>query len=323
MDTRFSIIIPAHNAGKTLGWCLEGVTDQEYTGEFEVLVVESGECEYVPGLAARFPRVRFILAPLQLYSGQARNVAAGYASGATLVFLDADCRPERGWLRALSEGHDRGYGVISGAIENGNPESLVATAEYLVSHSIYSSNLPSRELAGTTAASGNMSVHKAVYDGAGGFAGTKRANDFIFSRRLDDGGVRILFCPGAEVLHLNPDELKEYVGGQVTRGYWNAMARMELRLRGSAVERLPPLAFALFFLRLYRMVARCLRFRPVPPSVLIRALPLCALGMAAWTWGYFKASLEKKGAEWPESEPVPSGWEKFPVVHGGAEPPIG
>lgn len=319
MDTLLSIIIPAHNAGKTLGWCLEGVTDQDYAGDFEVLVVESGERGYIAGLSARFPRARFILAPLRLYSGQARNVATRYASGGTLVFLDADCRPGRGWLSALSEGHDRGYEVISGAIGNGNPDSLVATAEYLVSHSSYSSNLPSHELAGTTAASGNMSVSRGVYDEVGGFAGTQRANDFIFSRRLEDGGVRMLFCPGAEALHLNPDRLKEYVGGQVTRGYWNARARIELGKKGSITQRIPPLAFALFFLRAYRMVDRCIRHGIVSVPRLSIEMPLCLLGIAAWTWGYFKASLVKN-SEWIESERLPGGWERFEIIQPQGKP---
>lgn len=313
----FSIIIPGYNAGKTLGWCLDGATDQDYAGDVEVLVVESGNGDHLSELARKFPGVRFIHAPFQLFSGQARNVAAGHASGETLVFLDADCRPVRGWLSELAAGHARGYGVISGAIENGNPESYIATSEYLTSHSSYSQLIPEHVLDETTAASGNMSVRRDVYDAGGGFAGTRRAEDFVFSGRLHDSGVKILFCPRAVVHHINPSKLSEYMGGQVARGWWNAMARIELGLKGSITERFPLLAFALFFLRLERLVVRCLRFRILPTRELVKALPLCALGIAAWTWGYFRASLENNW-KWTESEILPLGWEQFEII--GAVP---
>ncbi|HEY5530543.1 MAG TPA: glycosyltransferase [Candidatus Anoxymicrobiaceae bacterium] len=310
----FSIIIPGYNAGKTIKLCLEGIAEQDYRGKVEVLVVESGDSDYVPDLARRFNGVRFIVPPAQIFSGQARNVAARFASGDVLVFLDSDCRPERGWLSGLADGHARGFAAISGAMDNGNTESIVATAEYLVSHSSYSSKMPAHVLDDTTACSANMSVRREAYDAAGGFAATRRANDFIFSRHLHDMNVDILFCPDASVWHFNPCKLDEYLRGQVTRGYWNAMARMELGLEGSIVEKCPPLAFGLFFVRFWRLVARCLRFRIIGARRFFEALPLCAAGVAAWTWGYFKASLEKKNSEWAGDELLPAGWEQYKII---------
>ena len=118
--------------------------------------------------------------------------------------------------------------------------------------------------------------------------------------------VYILFCPEASVWHFNPCRLDEYLRGQVTRGYWNAMARMELGLEGSIVEKYPPLAFGLFSVRFWRLVARYLRFRIVGARRFFEALPLCAAGVAAWTWGYFK--------EWTGDELLPAGWEQFKII---------
>lgn len=313
MDTDFSIIIPAHNAEKTLGWCLEGVAGQDYAGTFEVLVVESGDGGYLEDMAERYPSVRFIHAPFRLFSGQARNVAVRHASGKTLVFLDADCRPEHGWLASLGESHECGYSVVCGALENGTPDCLVGTAEYLVSKSFYSPATPSRELVDSTASSANMSVSSKIFNSAGGFPGTERANDFLFSRRLHALGAVTLFSPSAAVKHMNPDNLADFTRGQVKRGHWNARARIELGTRGSITRRFPPLAFVLFFLRLYRMVIRCARYRVVPPTTLIKELPLCLVGMAAWTWGYFKASLDKD-SQLLEGERLPLGWEQFEII---------
>ncbi len=315
MDPDFSIIIPAHDSGGTLCWCLEGVAGQEYAGEYEVLVVESGEGGYLAEAAARFPRVRFIHAPFRLFSGQARNVGARHARGGTLAFLDADCRPVQGWLTALAAGHAAGFAAVSGAIGNANPESRVGTAEYLVSHSSYSPGIPAHELEGTTAASGNMSISRRLFEECGGFPGTARAVDFTLSSLLHGRGVRILFSPDAAVLHLNPSRTRDYFLGQYERGYWNGRTRIGLGREGSVAGRVPPLSFALFFLRAYRMIDRCFRYRILTLSELGRALPLCLLGIAAWTWGFFRASLGT--GETMECEPLPPGWEGFEIVGPG------
>ena len=314
----YSVIIPGYNAEKTLRWCMEGLARQEFSGEWETVVVESVDAGYVPELSADFPRVTFVVAGERLFSGQARNVGARFASGERLVFLDADCRPTPGWLSSLDEGFRRGYEVVSGSIDNGTPGSMVGTCEYLVSHSAYSSTMPGGAVEDSTAASGNLSVSRRVLDSNGGFAGTARANDFLFSRGLHASGVGMLFQPGAAVLHLNCVEVGEFVRGQVNRGYWNAMARIEFGLQGSVARKAPPLAFMVVPLRLYRMVARCLRYRPVPPSRLAAALPLSAIGVCAWAWGYFKAARERGETGLEEREPLPGGWSEYKVVGGAS-----
>ena len=315
MDFDFSVIIPAYNGGDTLRWCLEGVFGQDYRGAFEVLVVESGDGSYIAGFSADFPRVRFVRAPFRLYSGQARNVGALYAAGRALVFLDADCRPLPGWLETLDEVHRKGFGVVSGSLENGTPGSIMGTAEYLVSKSFYSPAIPSRIFEYSTASSANMSVSREAFDSAGGFPGTKRANDFLFSRKLHESGVTVFFCSGAVAAHLNPTVAGQYLRGQVERGYWNGVARIHNSTRGSAARRFPPLALMLFFLRLYRMIMRCVRYEVVRPATLLRLLPLCTAGLAAWTLGYFRASMQKHDGL-PELEALPRQWRDFDIICG-------
>lgn len=313
----FSVIIPAFNAGGTLRRCLEGVIGQDFPGTYEVLVVESGDGAYLGGMHDDFPQVVFVRASRRLYSGQARNVGVKLSSGDWLAFLDADCRPAKEWLSALHRAHLRGYRVVSGALDNGNPESLVGTAEYLVSHSAYSPAIPSHELSRTTAASGNMSVARHLFEAVGGFAGTMRANDFLFSEKLHESGVDILFQGDAAASHINPEGVREFLRGQVERGYWNAAARIHAGCRGASAGRFPLLSLMLFFLRLYRMVARCARHPVVPSRRIISALPLCAAGFAAWTWGFFRASM-RKNVELSEGETLPSQWRDFDVIHAGA-----
>lgn len=315
----FSVIIPSYGGRDTVEWCLEGLAGQEGSIPFEVIVVESGEAGYVDALAERFEWARFVISPERLYSGQARNVGAGFAAGETLIFLDADCRPLPGWLAAFKAGRDRGFGVVSGSLANGNPESGVGTAEYLVSHSSYSPAMGPRVITDSTAASGNLLVLRRVFDDKGGFAGTMRANDFLFSRKLHESGERILFWPQAAALHLDNIGFRDYVSGQVARGRWNGMARLEHGLAGSAAGRFPPLAFLLFPVRLYRLVRRCLEHGIVPAGELALRMPSVAAGVLAWTWGFFEATLRMKKGGLEERDPLPVGWAEYTVVSAGGD----
>jgi glycosyltransferase involved in cell wall biosynthesis len=312
----FSVIIPSYNSGGSLDWCLEGLHGQDYDGTYEVIAVESGDTGHIPAASRRFPRVRFVSSPARLFAGQARNAGVKHSTGKRLAFIDGDCRPHKGWLTALGEAHARGFEAVSGALDNADEGSVTGTAEYLVSHSSYSSAIPEYVLTGSTAASGNLSVNRDVFERAGGFAGTERANDFLFSQALYGLKVRILFDPAARALTRNSTAMGDYLRGQVNRGYWNGRARVELGLEGGVAAKFPPIALGLLPIRAWRLFARCVRYPIVRPAELALCLPACKLGLACWTWGFMKACRAGGKVGLNEREKVPSGWEDFTVTQG-------
>jgi len=287
---------------------------QDHRAPWEAIVVASGDTGYLRELTDRWPRVKFVLSQQRLFSGQARNVGVKHSRGEVLIFLDSDCRPSPGWISAILEAHQKGFKAVCGALANGSPDSMPGTTEYVVTHSTYSPTLPTREISNATAASGNLSVDRDTFEQSGGFAGTYRANDFFFSLKLQTAGVRIVFWPGASVLCVNSESPGEFLKGQMTRGYWSAAARLESGSQGSIARKFPPLAFGLFPLRLYRLVGRCIRYRPVTLGVLAKTLPLASLGLLAWTWGFFKGALGIKNEGLEEREPLPEGWADFKVL---------
>lgn len=103
-----SIVIPTKNGRPTLGPCLDAVLAQEYDGEVDVLVVDSGSTDgSLDDVAAR-PSVRLhTIHPLAFDHGDTRNLGAGMTSGELIVFLVQDAEPVgTRWLADLAENLD-------------------------------------------------------------------------------------------------------------------------------------------------------------------------------------------------------------------------
>ena len=60
----------------------------------------------------------------------ARNLGVERTSGDPIVFLDADCEPEPGWLRSLIDAHRSGHPVVGGALDLPPGLGLTARLDY-------------------------------------------------------------------------------------------------------------------------------------------------------------------------------------------------
>ena len=85
-----SVIIPCYNQARYLGEAIESVLAQTHA-RLEVIVIDDGSLDDVAGVAARFPKVRYVRQPNGGLSA-ARNTGIRESHGEYLVFLDADDR---------------------------------------------------------------------------------------------------------------------------------------------------------------------------------------------------------------------------------------
>lgn len=83
-----SVIIPAYNAGRTLGQTLGSVFSQTSPAQ-EVIVVDDGSDDTTAEVARSFPMTR-LLPQENTGPGGALNAGAACAQGELLIFLDAD-----------------------------------------------------------------------------------------------------------------------------------------------------------------------------------------------------------------------------------------
>ena len=98
-----SVIIPAKDAAKTIGECLQALLHQEglqFDHDYEVIVVDDGSTDDTAEIAEQYA-VR-VIRQTNLGPAAARNAGARIARGTLLAFTDADCAPSPTWLRDLT-----------------------------------------------------------------------------------------------------------------------------------------------------------------------------------------------------------------------------
>lgn len=102
MTATVSVVVPARDAEATLEAALRAILAQDYPPEaYEIIVVDNDSADRTAVIAARFaPRVRTIREARRGASA-ARNAGIRAARHAYVAFTDADCVPERQWLREL------------------------------------------------------------------------------------------------------------------------------------------------------------------------------------------------------------------------------
>jgi GT2 family glycosyltransferase len=211
-----SIIIPAHNAEKTLRACLTACACQTYP-ETEIIVVDDGSTDATTRIAQSFP-VRFVHQERR-GPAAARNAGATRAQGAFLACTDSDCVPRPDWIERLVAGFSEGVVAVGGTYGIANPESLLAQLiheEIMVRHEGFSEEV---DFLGSF----NVAYRKSAFDAAGGFdedftSASGEDNDLAY--RLADAGGRLRFVREAIVDHHHPQRLARYLRSQFRHGFW-------------------------------------------------------------------------------------------------------
>lgn len=99
---RASIVIPVLNGGEEFRRCLECIATQEFDGEVELVVVDSGSTDGSPALASAHGAVVHEIPREAFNHGSTRNLGAALSTGDVLVFTSQDAYADDSrWLAAL------------------------------------------------------------------------------------------------------------------------------------------------------------------------------------------------------------------------------
>lgn len=102
--SKVSIIIRALNEEKYLPECIENINQQEFQGDYEIILVDSGSIDQTVNIAERFGAQIVRIQQDNFTFGRSLNLGCKQAKGDVLVFISAHCIPYGNhWLRELCE----------------------------------------------------------------------------------------------------------------------------------------------------------------------------------------------------------------------------
>ena len=110
--TSLSIVIPAKNEGKNLSVLLPELL--ALYGDAEIIVVNDGSTDDTRSICEQHG-IRCINQPYSKGNGAAIKAGARAASGADILFMDADLQHDPGDIEALLDKYRQGYDMVVGA----------------------------------------------------------------------------------------------------------------------------------------------------------------------------------------------------------------
>ena len=141
-----SIVIPTYHRSRPLAACLTSVAALDYPRDrFEVIVVDDGGSVSLDGQVGSL-RDRLDLTLIkrsargatQRGPAAARNLGAERARGELLAFIDDDCQPDPGWLRAVADRYMQAPAqAVGGRIVNLPRKDVYARAGQFILDLVY------------------------------------------------------------------------------------------------------------------------------------------------------------------------------------------
>jgi GT2 family glycosyltransferase len=216
--TRISVAVCSYNGSRTIRETLDGINRLEYPN-FEVIVVDDGSTDSTPAIASEY-NCQVISTPNAGLSS-ARNVALGAATGEIIAYIDDDAIPDPHWLHYLAAKFSQADVAMAGGPNIAPPVSnavaeCVNNAPGGPTHVLTTDEI-AEHLPGC-----NMAIRKSCLDAVGGFDPRFRVagDDVDVCWRLQQKGWKLLFSPGAMVLHHRRDSVRAFWKQQ--KGYGRA-----------------------------------------------------------------------------------------------------
>ncbi len=214
----FSVIVPAHNEESVLQETLQALARQDYTGLFEVIVVDDRSTDSTAAIVrdfatrdSRFHLVQISPSEATAKAPKKRALARGFAAARyeLLASTDADCHPPRTWLTALSSCFAPGVGIVQGPKTLSHVKTLCQHYQQCETLALVGIEAGGFGLGRPLLASApSLAYRHGLFDAAGGFSGLEDLesgdDDMLVQRMSRLPGVKVAYCPGTRACVSTP-----------------------------------------------------------------------------------------------------------------------
>lgn len=197
---KISVIIRCCNEEQHIGKLLCGILEQT-TGDYEILVVDSGSTDSTVAIAERFP-VRIVeLQPEDFSFGHALNLGCDAARGDFLVFASAHVYPVyRDWLEKLvSPLDDPSVAVVYGRQVGGGTTKY---SEKQVFEKWYG-KLPNPDQKHPFCNNANAAIRAELWREFPYDENLTGLEDLAWARNIQERGYKVVYEPQAVVVHVH------------------------------------------------------------------------------------------------------------------------
>lgn len=284
-----TVIIPARNAGHTIGACLDALQAQTAVPDaYEILVVDDGSSDDTAAVARRHG-AQVISQPHQ-GPAAARNRGIHAARGEMLCFTDADCVPGASWIADVTAPlrRDPGIAACKGTYRT-HQRAITARFVQLEYEDKYDQLRAHDHITFldfySAACRRQVLIDNGCFD-----EHFPNSEDRELSYRLASRGYLMVFQPSARVDHLHASTLPDYVHKKILNGYWTAQAVRrfpERSVEDTYTPQLMKLQIGLMGLLLAALAAS-----PLVPPLLLLGL-LLAAAFAATTLPFARKAWPK------------------------------
>ncbi len=219
---KIAVIIPVYNGEKIIGRCLKALKNQEFDGDYEIIVVDDGSTDGTSNVVKEFNGVKLIRNDRRMGPSFARNRGAMATDADVLVFVDADCEPAPDFIKEITKeiGH---YDAVKGAYKTKQKSAVARFIQYEYEDR-YDKLKKEKEIDYFDSCA--VAIKKKHFDMAGGFDERYRepsCEDQDLSFKLSKMGCKIGFNPKAIVYHLHPESILKYFKRKFKVAYWKAL----------------------------------------------------------------------------------------------------
>lgn len=244
---KITVIVPVRNEAMKIGRCLEALLAQSLPPR-EIIVVDGHSTDKTVEVAGRYP-VRVLYEDIGTRAG-ANKIGIMNAQGDYIAFTDADCIPDRNWLRNLMKEFEGDVVGVGGAIHNvansAWEESINLAMESFLGSAQSVQGRVFKTKRTVSSISGCNSVYKKeALMRVGGFdEGLPTAEDTELNRRLREIGP-LIYTPDAIISHNHTRGLREFTKRTYQYGYGKGKCLIR------DLQLIPPIALvAILFLPL-------------------------------------------------------------------------